>query len=383
MAGQRTGRGPTLRRLAAAGALVASAALAGTTPAGAGEGDPVAVFQARVSGGAVQVSGTYTPLVGNFAGSTADDIFWYAPGPAPDSLWISTGRGTFTKVSKPVNGTYTPLVGDFGGDRYHDILWYAPGTAADSQWTSVASSAIFTSSPRTINGTYSPVVLDNTLPIPTAIGGGPGSLPADAIVWYRPGTASDFVWLLRADGGYSSSTIDIPGSPILRPISIDGNPFQDLLAYSPGTGPDTLFTSDTGAYLKQSRTVNGTYTPYVVGGGLYDEVLWHGPGGRTDSRWANLSGTISNAGTDPVTSAGPLVPMNQNGASAYLYDPSGPDRHWLQGSVREITDPDVGSGARPFTGDFDGDLGLDVFFYRPGSRTDIVAYGAPVIVWTP
>jgi hypothetical protein len=382
MAGQRTGLGPKLRRCAAVGALVASAAVAGAAPAGAGEGDDVRVFTARFSGSSVQVSGTYTPLVGNFAGSPADDIFWYAPGPAADWLWISTGRGSFTKVSKPVNGTYFPLVGDFGGDRYLDILWYAPGPARDSQWTSVASSAIFASTPRTISGTYSPVVLDNTLPIPTAIAGGPDGLPADAIVWHRPGTASDFVWWFNADGSYNSAPIDIPGSPTLRPISLDANPFQDLLAYSPGTGPDTLYTSDTGALVKQSRTVNGTYTPYVVGGGFYDGVLWHGPGSRADTRWANLEGTITNAGTDPVTSAGPLVPMNQ-GTSAYLYDPNGPDQDWFEGRVRGITDPDVGPGARPFTGDFDGDLGTDVFFYRPGSLTDTVAYGAPVTLWTP
>lgn len=382
MARQRTGLGPKLRRFVAVAALVATAAWTGAAPAGAGEGDPVAVFRARTSASAVQISGTYTPLVGNFAGSSADDIFWYAPGPAPDSLWISTGRGSFTKVSKPVNGTYTPLVGDFGGDRRLDILWYAPGPAPDSQWTSVASSAIFASSPRTIDGTYSPVVLDNTLPIPTAIAGGPTGLPADAIVWHRPGAALDFVWWFNADRTYTSTPIDIPGSPILRPISLDANPFQDLLAYSPGSGPDTLYTSDTGALLKENRTVNGTYTPYVVGGGFYDGVLWHGPGSRPDGRWANLEGTITSASTDAVSSVGPLLPMNQR-TSAYLYDPNGPDKEWFDGRVREITDPDVGSGARPFTGDFDGDLGTDVFFYRPGPLTDTVAYGEPVIIWTP
>ena len=64
----------------------------------------------------VQVGGTYTPIVGNFAGGRADDIFWYAPGSTPDYLWISsTTRGSFTKVRKDVSGTYRPLVGDFVG----------------------------------------------------------------------------------------------------------------------------------------------------------------------------------------------------------------------------------------------------------------------------
>lgn len=375
-------RSSALRRTAAAAVAIAVLGAAGA-PARAGEGDAVTVFQQNATGSAIQVSGTYTPLVGNFSGSAADDIFWYAPGPTPDYLWISIARGNFAKVAKPVSGTYTPIVGDFVGDRYLDILWYGPGSAPDAMWKSVASSSYFTSSALSIGGTYSPVVLDNTLPIPTALAGGPDSLPRDDIIWYRPGAASDLRWSFRNDGSFTTSAVDIAGSPILRPISLDANPWQDLLAYSPGSGPDALYTSDTGALLKQSRTVNGTYTPYAVGGGFYDEVLWHGPGAAADSRWGNVEGGIVNASTDPVGTAGPLVSMNQNAASAYLYDPNGPDKLWQQGSVRDILDPDVGAGARLIGGDFDGDLGTDIFFYRPGSATDRISYGAPVILWTP
>lgn len=61
-----------------------------------------------------------------------------------------------------MNGTYTPIVGDFGGDELDDIFWYGPGTKPDVLWISIASHT-FESKPVTVNGTFTPEVLDDTL----------------------------------------------------------------------------------------------------------------------------------------------------------------------------------------------------------------------------
>ncbi|MGQ0434863.1 MAG: FG-GAP-like repeat-containing protein, partial [Microthrixaceae bacterium] len=80
------------------------------------------------------VTGTYTPIPGDFNGDGAADIFWYAPGTAPDPLWLSNSNSTFTSAPQSVSGTYTPIPGDHDGDGTTDIFWYAPGTAPDTLW---------------------------------------------------------------------------------------------------------------------------------------------------------------------------------------------------------------------------------------------------------
>ena len=69
---------PALRWLRAAAALAiatsfGAAALPGT--AGAIDTGPRAFYASAVGGPGVQVGGTFTPVVGNFAGDDADDVF--------------------------------------------------------------------------------------------------------------------------------------------------------------------------------------------------------------------------------------------------------------------------------------------------------------------
>lgn len=369
---------PTTRRFArwaagAAAGLIALAAL--PQAAGAIDTSPRHAYDAIASGASVQISGTYTPIVGNFAGSLADDILWYAPGTAPDSLWTSTGRGTFSKRTLAINGTYTPLAGDFGGDAFDDILWYAPGTAPDALWTSVVGANPFTSSPVSINGTFTPVVLDLSMDLTIYRTSYAGSLPKDAIVWYRPGTASDFLWSFQSNGSHTDGPVDIPGSPQLIPFAAGGDPFQDLLAYSPGSGPDAIYEYDTGALVKTPKTVNGTYTPQVVGGGYKDSILWLGPGSARDALWANLDCCgITDQATQAVTGTR-VAPYGLSGDNGYIYEPNGTDRLFVDGYVLGSLDPDMGPGAQLLVGDFDGDHAIDTFFYRPGSASDRVGYG--------
>jgi hypothetical protein len=221
------------------------------------------------------VVGTYVPLVGDFDGTStagAQDIFWYAPGSAPDYIWTMTATDAgLTHVSHgaTVTGTYQPFVHDFDGNGVDDIFWYAPGPAADYVWFGLGDLE-FESKQVSVSGNYRPVptyaegkpvifwhapgaatdylwvgapdrtftsvvprqVVGDYQPVPIAgAGGDPG------ILWYAPGTAQDWVW----DG------LDIgPGAPATNvPVTIDGNftarsAYPAALLYSP-TGTDYLF----------------------------------------------------------------------------------------------------------------------------------------------
>ncbi len=81
------------------------------------------------------VKGVYEPIPGDFDGDDHGDVFWYAPGAAPDYLWFgSATRGSFASVATSMNGTYQPIPGDFDGAAGDDVLWYQPGAGLDTFW---------------------------------------------------------------------------------------------------------------------------------------------------------------------------------------------------------------------------------------------------------
>jgi hypothetical protein len=278
-------------------------------------------------------------------------------------------------------------VGNFAGDGYDDILWYSPGTGADTLWTSIDAPSIFASSTFTINGTYTPAVLHNHpafgAPAGAAVRGGRSAnvnivtpTTLDTIVWSAAAPAADSYWAF-SNTGHTAHAISISGSPQLLPISLDNDGFEDLVAYAPGSGADAIYRSDgSGGYTRSNISVNGTYTPVALNGQPGGQsILWFGAGSATDSLWVNFSGTLSARPTDPVSVSGPVVAGT---SAAYLYNASGVDQLYFVGAVHSSLSPDIGPGARPFTGDFDGNGSLDVFFYRPGSATDAVGY-APTV----
>ncbi|HUW02585.1 MAG TPA: Calx-beta domain-containing protein [Acidimicrobiales bacterium] len=171
----------------------------------------------------VTVNGTYRPVVTEAEGQSA--IVWYAPGGARDYLWIGAPDRTFSSPAvKQINGTtYRPVA---IADPNHEpgILWYAPGTTSDWVWggLSVSGGSPAVNQKVTINGDYQPLAQ-----YPAAMLYGPGSLPDVAvgfdlfgpgfaslpatvngvyrpgagpdlglIVWYQPGTGTDYLWML-------------------------------------------------------------------------------------------------------------------------------------------------------------------------------------------
>lgn len=371
----------TLRRCAAVLAVVTGLLAAVAGRAEACTGCAYNFFQAETGAG-VQVSGTYTPLVGNFAGDGHDDIFWYAPGSAPDSLWVGGPRGSFSRQAFSVNGTYTPVVGNFSGDGYTDILWYAPGSAADSLWTSVSTPATFSASAISIGGTYQPIVLRHSF----AAAAAPPSARSlriltvpDQLVWYAPGSGGDSIWLFdtSSPGRHTSQSLSLPGSPRLVPLYANGDVYEDLFFYNPGTGTDaTLLFDAGGGFSVTPYTVNGSYQLLPVGATLNQQILWLGAGSAVDALWGNFSGTLTSVSTDPVNASGPIG-ATSGASDAYIYNATGPDLNLTNGQVTDALDTDIPAGAVLVRGDFDGDGGEDLLAYRPGSGAERLYSGMP------
>ena len=208
----RTGRGRLAPALAGL-AIVAAGLVATPAPAGAGPEDSDALVFVSSASGQTGIARNDTvgvgigqpvasrPFAGAFTYFGGQSVFLYTPGPTPDGILAieadGTGEGFGTQfVPKTVNGTYQPVVGDFDGNGYDDVLWYAPGPAADSLWLFSGNGAHSVRS-RTINGSYRPAVID-------ANGDG-----HDDIVWYAPGTKPDSLWLSGIQGTYTTRPLTI------------------------------------------------------------------------------------------------------------------------------------------------------------------------------
>ena len=356
-----------------AAALAAAAALLPGT-AGADWGDavaidpPVEMWQETAAG--LAVSGTYTPIVGDFGGvgGLLDDIIWYAPGATTDYLWTSDGDRTFTTQPLPVqvSGSYTPLVGDFAGSGLDDIFWYAPGAAADYLWTSTGDG--FTTTPLSVSGSYQPVVADD-------LGGG-----KDDIVWAKVGGGPGSIWSFEGGGAYLTHAITSPTGS--RPLvgHFNGGVCADVFWYAPGTSPDALWFLDCSGNIGANipQTVNGTYQPTVnsysppPGADELDDILWHRhPGGSSlwqsdgDGTWTSSAHTIPVAGTP--------LPTAKNWGFAHIWSPTLPDLvFWKTAAddyVAATDNTQLGSGYQPVLGNFVG-AGADIFWYAPGNGAE-------------
>lgn len=139
--------------------------------------------------GKSSVSGDYQPISGDFNGDRNGDIFWYGPGNKPDYIWFGRSNKTFDtnrkivadNVTQSITGTYTPLSGDFNGDGTTDIFWYGVGKAPDFIWLGLRSGS-FSNLNASVNGVYRPIVGDFN------------GDNKDDIFWYGVGGTADFIW---------------------------------------------------------------------------------------------------------------------------------------------------------------------------------------------
>ena len=333
------------------------------------------------------VNGTYTPIVGDFAGSRNDDVIYYAPGSGKDYLHVADGDGGFTSVALPgINGTYTPLVGDFVGDDRDDVLFFRKGSSQAYLWRfdgnarsgalSVRSTSL--SVPSVVTQA---VVLDNR----PAYGG-----PRDEVLWYAAGSAADRIdhygW--PDTGSLTVTSRKITASGSYAPITgdFDGNGFADIFWYGPGSAPDSTWflsgsvlrsqtqrmvnTPVTGNYLVQVGNFVGSpdnlELAFVQSGSGADHVWSFDSSGRyrSDTRTSSVGGApfVLHGATDRL-----LMWSAGSSPAIWSFDPP---------SARGTGNTAVGAGYRPLIGDFTGPGGTSsILWYAPGTNPELLYRG--------
>jgi hypothetical protein len=291
------------------------------------------------------VTGTYTPLVGDFNCDGHDDIYWYAPGDNNDALWLSTGysgTGTypqykFTNVTSPPDavGSFDQVVvGDFNGDGCSDIFWYNVGGTNDDYFWSGQTTAPYLVSALTTNvyNSYQLTTGDFNCDGKTDLllynaGGGTGPEP---VVWYNPmNTNHDAYTVTSLDTG----TYD---QVIAGHFDTNANACDSVVFYNAGTATDLIrIGSNTKGVFTNTASmtqINGTYTLYRDGNELW--LYAAQPGGGVTQKSLSWNGDTSLNVTKPKFSVG----------------------------ERSIVGNTI-----PIPGDFaGGSFGSKMLFYRPG-----------------
>jgi hypothetical protein len=275
---------------------------------------------------AITLARTYQPLAGDFTGDGVDDVFWYAPGPASDSLWRFEPDGRFTGSTQSVTGTYRPAVGDFTGDGVDDILWYAPGSGADSMWDYNPGGSRTVRSV-SMGGSYTPLTGDFT---------GDG---VDDVFWYAPGTATDFLWDYNTGGSRTSKSYAVTATYLNATGDFTGDGVDDILWYAPGTAADWIWDHNPdGSLTARKLAVNRTYTP-IAGdftGDDVDDIIWYAPTG-SDVVWDHETDGSLTARPIAITGTYRAVAADLTGGGVtdlVLHGPgAAPDALWFMSPV--------------------------------------------------
>lgn len=325
----------------------------------------------------LEVQGTFEPLVGDFAGDGASDVFWYAPGPAADSLWIgrrgARGASTFRRMGQRVSGDYRTVVGDFAGDGHEDILWYAPGPRADSLWVS-RGDGTFAARSVSITGYF-----DDAVRLRDYQGG------KDDILWHtRVTDRPEYRWRLddAGSGTYVSDRLELTDFASPTVGDWDGDGYEDVLWSNPNDRTKTywLLPPD-GSVVERELVLNGASQPTVVYDLPRDGILWwHDGAGAEKYTRPDASATFASVPVRTVDGTGRVTTFPVGAAiisGPQVYDglfvgtESGGEFYGLASEGHE-------KGSQlPVVGDFDGDGWSDVLWYAPGDAADELWYIEP------
>jgi hypothetical protein len=219
------------------------------------------------------VNATYTPVAGDFDGDGYDEIFWYQGGDAQDWIWDLVDATTIRSTPMTMGSLTIPIPGDFTGDGADDILFYGPNTVADQLWD------FNPGTPGTFSPTVSAITANGDF-VPTS-GGFTGD-GADDIVWYRRGTAPDYMWDFNPGSlAFISSQLSPINLTTYQPFALDtrNDGFTDIFWYNPGSGTDAYwdFTA-AGIVPNTTFQVIGTYDTAAgdLFGDGHDDIFWFG-----------------------------------------------------------------------------------------------------------
>jgi subtilisin family serine protease len=195
----------------------------------------------------------------------------------------------------------------------------------------------------------------------------------DDIFWYGPGTIGDSMWLFDGDGR-RSVPISVRGTYTPATGDFDGNGYDDVFWYAPGSAADSIWYSGPSGIVGRPTAVIGTYTPITADFDRngYDDIFWYGRGAIADSVWYfGPSGRTSRA----VAVRGLYRPksgdFNRDGyGDVFWYSPGpGVESIWHGGSAgfRSAAAPQVSGTYTARVLDANGDGYDDVFWYATAS----------------
>ena len=314
-----------------------------------------------------QVSGTYTPVVGDFTGDGLDDLLWYRPGSGSDYLWRSPVANRSSRAVT-INGLYQPLVGDFDGNGHDDIFWYGPGSAPDAMWAGRSGTDPFRDvnvSNLQVNGVYSPVV---------------GDFDADGrddILWFSESSPHNYLWKGGAGPTFSSGRRTLALDVVDAAGDFDGDGRMDLLGHRPGPDPDSFYYSTGSGFVRHDKSVSGAYSLTVADfdGNGTDDLHWYADNGGADSIWfhevgaraSQPSGARADMAPDMVAT---VVPHTRDEVLWTGPDAEGEEYWTFSGrSLSRSGSVFVDDGYQPLSGKWTAG-GNGVLLYAPGGTID-------------
>ncbi|MFL6205013.1 MAG: FG-GAP repeat domain-containing protein [Acidimicrobiales bacterium] len=232
----------------------------------------------------------------------------------------------FLSASFAVTATYQPHALDADGDGRGDILWYRPGTGGDVLWLGDGGAAFRTRS-FAVDGSYDFVLTGDI-----------DGLNGDEVVWYDSRSGAANIWWSQGDGTFTNTPVSIGAGRTPFLLDSDGDDRAEVFWYGVGSVPDAKWTWTSGSFTKTSYVVTRAYRPFVgdFDGNGRDDIFWYGPGTRPDSVWY----------------------------------------HAQAGGFSSVA-KSVGGDFHPVVGGFDGDGPRDILWYQAGSAPDSVWFGVP------